>query len=71
MMLKNLLEKLAEIEHEQWMHWANSVKGEVSPERAKRWESYMKPYSELSEEVKDMDRKWAKKALISIIEVYI
>ena len=71
MKLKTILEDLAEIEHEQWMQWANSVKGEVSPERAKRWEGYMKPYSELSEEAKDMDRKWAKKALISLIEVYL
>lgn len=67
MKLKELLEELAEIEHEQWLHWANAVKGEVSPERAKRWESYMVPYGELSEKAKDMDRVWAKRVLIACV----
>lgn len=64
---KGLLDKLAEIEHEQWLHWANAVKGEVTPERAKRWGSYMVPYSELSEKAKDMDRLWATKVIACII----
>jgi len=71
MKLKTLLEDLAEIEHEQWMQWANAVKHEVSPERAKRWERYMVPYSEQSEGGKDIDRDWAKKVLIRLIEVYL
>ena len=71
MKIKGVLENLAEIEHEQWLQWANAVKGEITPERAKRWEGDMVPYSELSEKAKDMDRKWAKKVLISIIEMYL
>lgn len=64
---KGLLDKLAEIEHEQWVQWANAVKGEVSLERAKRWEGYMVPYSELSEKAKDMDRLWATKVIACLI----
>lgn len=60
-----LLEKIAEIEHEQWIEWAKSIieSESLSPERRTRWESYMVPYSELEESVKDHDRKWAKKVL--------
>ena len=32
-------------------------------ERIKRWEGLFIPYSELSEEMKDHDRKWADKVL--------
>lgn len=60
---KQLLEKLAEIEHDQWMEWSKAVAPEVSEERRKRWEKYWIPYSELSEEVKEQDRKYARKVL--------
>ena len=59
----NTLEKLAEIEHQQWMEWSKSVAPEVSKERRKRWEKLWVPYSELSEEMKEEDRKYARKAL--------
>ena len=34
-----LLEKLAEIEHNQWMKWASTLmaKEKLSPERIERW----------------------------------
>ena len=61
---EELIEDLAELEHEQWMQWATSVIGEVSLERAARWDKeYMKPYGELSEEAKEMDREWARKVI--------
>lgn len=66
--LKELLNGLAEIEHEQWMTWATSVIGEVSLKRAARWDKeYMKPYEELSEEVKELDRKWARKVIVCVL----
>jgi len=62
---KELREKLAELEHEQWIVWAFSLmeREKLSPERIKRWQKLMIPYSELTEEQKDQDRKWADKSL--------
>lgn len=65
---KTLLEKLAAIEHEQWIAWAKSI-GEtenISPERAERWATYFVPYEQLSEDVKEHDRVWARKVLEAI-----
>jgi len=58
-------EKIAELEHEQWMAWAGSIiKTEaISKERAQRWQQLMIPYSQLTEEQKDQDRIWADKLL--------
>lgn len=58
-----ILEKLSEIEHEQWMEWSKSVASEVSEQRKKRWEKYWIPYKDLTDEVKEQDRKYAKKVL--------
>lgn len=58
-----LIERLAELEHKQWMKWAMVVMSEVSLERQERWDKYMIPYIELPEEVKEQDRKWARKVL--------
>lgn len=60
---KRLVEKLADLEHEQWMHWSKAVADEVSPERRKRWEKYWIPYKELPEDVKEADREWARRVL--------
>lgn len=58
-------EKLAELEHEQWIKWATSLmeSENLSPERVERWKRYMVPYSELDEKTKDYDRKWADMVL--------
>lgn len=60
-----LIEALAELEHEQWVEWSKDIakKESISSERLKRWESCWKPYAELSEEMKELDRIWARKAL--------
>lgn len=69
---KELIEKLAELEHEQWMIWSQHIvdrekvskeKLGISKERLDRWKNYWKSYSELSEEVKELDRYWARKVL--------
>ena len=65
----NLRERLADLEHEQWMKWAGSVMPEVSQGRQDRWQGYMVPYAELTEKVKDYDRKWADKILDILQEV--
>ena len=58
-----LLERIAALEHEQWMHWANAVAPEVDAERRARWERYMVSYEELPDDVKEFDRVWARKVL--------
>jgi hypothetical protein len=62
----DIREELADLEHKQWMEWAKSImkSEDISKERAERWKKEcFKPYSKLSEEMKDMDREWADKVL--------
>jgi len=62
-----LLEKLAELEHEQWIEWSKTVAPEIDVRyymgRLKRWEKCWISYSKLTEEQKEHDRKWARKVL--------
>lgn len=65
-MANPLLEELSSLEHDQWVSWAKSLlKSEpgISKERASRWEKLFVPYSELSEESKEQDREYARKAI--------
>jgi chromosome segregation ATPase len=68
--MDKLLEALAELEHEQWMAWAETLMAteQISFERQQRWCRYMVPYAELSEDVKEHDRKWARKVLAIVEE---
>lgn len=60
----NLREMVAEIEHEQWVHWTVYMLDNLTPENIERWRRQTEtPYSELSEEEKDSDRKWADRIL--------
>ncbi len=63
---QELLERLAELEHEQWVAWSRAVADEVSEERRRRWQECWVPYAELSEEVKELDRAWARKVLAAL-----
>lgn len=63
-----LVERLAELEHEQWTCWSKAIapflaNTKENMERLQRWSEYWVPYSKLPEEVKDLDRRWAKKTL--------
>jgi hypothetical protein len=60
---KARIERMAEVEHVQWMEWSKSVAPEVSPERRERWKKYWVPYDQLPDDVKELDRAWARKAL--------
>ena len=64
---EELLEELAELEHEQWSCWVCEViatEDNLSPERLARWEKYSKiQYRCLSEKEKEADRFWAKAVL--------
>lgn len=63
----DIIEAVSEEIHEMWTTWAKEIlkteKG-ISPIRKKRWkEECFKPYLELSEAMKDLDRKFAIKIL--------
>lgn len=64
-------EELAALEHRQWMHWTkwlvNESDHDIPEELEEKWKKNWKPYSELPEDEKDKDRKWANKA-VKIIE---
>lgn len=65
---KALIEKLADLEHEQWMEWSKAVAPDIKDqERVERWKNYWVPYDQLDSKTKDMDREWADKVM-EIIE---
>jgi hypothetical protein len=68
----SLIETLAELEHQQWIEGFSkplAKEESLSPERMCRWRRFWNtPYSQLPEEVKEMDRVWARKAIGKITE---
>lgn len=62
----DLLEKLAALEHDQWIEWSKNIAETemISPSRLARWKKMWIPYSQLSEDIKEHDRTWARKVLI-------
>lgn len=68
-----LIEKLAEVEHEQWIQWSQAIasREKISNERFERWKSLWKEYGELTEGDKEMDRVWARKVLGVLTEFNI
>lgn len=69
---KELIEKISDLEHEQWWSWAKDIlkTEDITEEREKRWkEECFKPYDDLTEEMKDFDREWAEKVL-KIVKKY-
>jgi hypothetical protein len=66
---KNLLEALAELEHEQWIFWSRNIADTetITEQRLERWKKLWIPYQQLTEEQKAADRLWAGKVL-KIIE---
>jgi hypothetical protein len=64
----DLVEALAEIEHEQWMHWSQAVAPKVSSDVANSWQKSWVDYAELTEELKEADRMWARKVVALLRE---
>jgi len=63
-----LLEKLAELEHEQWSHWAMHMLENMTAENIERWRWQANTtYENLSEPEKEKDREWARKVLDAIV----
>jgi hypothetical protein len=62
-----LLESLAEVFHDAWWHWSESVAPDIKdPERVARWKEFWVKYDALDESTKDLDREWAEEALKKI-----
>jgi hypothetical protein len=57
----DLIEALAAIEHEQWMHWSQAVAAEVTDATRSKWQRSWIPYEQLTEDLKEADRVWARK----------
>ena len=62
---KNLIEDLADLEHQQWIHWTKYfLRHHHYKNFRKRWKKQIEtPYNKLSEKEKEPDRVWAKKVL--------
>lgn len=60
-----LVDELAELEHKQWMEWSQNLAAseKLSKERIERWKKLWIPYKELSEQSKEQDRVWARRAI--------
>jgi hypothetical protein len=58
-----LIEVLAEIEHAQWMHWSQAVAANVSAATRRKWQRSWVNYADLTEELKEADRVWARKVV--------
>jgi len=65
---KDLLEEISKLIHDEWIEWARNVEHEISDERKARWETVYCEYEDLSEEMKDKDRVYAKKVLAMLKE---
>lgn len=59
----DLVEALAKIEHEQWMYWSQAVAAVVTVETRDKWQRSWVDYSELTDDLKEADRVWARKVL--------
>jgi hypothetical protein len=61
---REIVEQLATLEHDQWIHWTSYMLDNLTPENIARWRRQINtPYEELSEREKESDRKWAHMAL--------
>ena len=60
---EDLIETLARVEHEQWMHWSQTVAAEVPAATREKWRHSWVPYQDLTDELKEADRVWARKVL--------
>lgn len=60
---EELIEALARIEHEQWMHWSQAVAADVTAATRVKWQRSWVDYAELTVDLKEADRVWARKVV--------
>jgi hypothetical protein len=58
-----LIEALAELEHAQWLHWSRAVAADVGAATRDKWQRSWVDYAELTEDLKEADRVWARKVV--------
>ena len=58
-----LIEALAAIEHEQWIHWSHAAATDVSAMTWTKWQSSWVKFDELPDNLKEADRVWARKVM--------
>ena len=61
-----VIEQLADLEHQQWCHWAQGLLADepgLSLDRASRWRRELIPYHDLPEDRKELDRVWPRRVL--------
>jgi hypothetical protein len=58
-----LLERLAEVSHDQWVEWSRRLAAQKS-----RWHRLWVPYADLPEEAKEMNRETARKMVRVLCE---
>ena len=57
-----IIEELADLEHEQWIHWTKYMIENFSYENREKWLKQIETkYEDLSEKEKKSDRVWARK----------
>lgn len=67
---RDVIERLAELEYQQWAHWTQHMLDNLTEENVARWRRQIAtPYGELTEREKDADRKWAQKVLDLIKDI--
>ena len=58
------IEMLADLEHQQWVHWTEYMLNNLSDENRERWKVQCQTdYKDLSEKEKESDRVWARKVI--------
>lgn len=80
---KRFIEQLASLEHDQWITWSKEILKRMvtfaqtnngliafSMEQEQRWTPNWIPYTELSDNVQEHDRKWARKVLAIVNQGY-
>ncbi|MFJ3673282.1 hypothetical protein ACIPSE_43170 [Streptomyces sp. NPDC090106] len=79
--MDQLMEELADVEHERWSHWQRYVHSRcvrhsdgsltIPAELVQRWESQMAtPYAELSESEKESDREQVRRYLPLLVRAF-
>ena len=60
-----LIEALSDLEHQQWIKWAQSIidSEPISEARKQRWATMMVDYKDLPNNIQEYDREWARKVL--------
>ncbi|MEA3430169.1 MAG: hypothetical protein U9R08_02770 [Nanoarchaeota archaeon] len=67
--IKESREKLADLEHQQWVHWTDYMLKNLTSENQERWMRQIETnYKALSEKEKDSDREWADKSIKEILK---